>query len=388
MTEADRGGPASSARRGRRRATISHRPSGSGPASGGTLLEITDLRVGYRIGGRHVHWAVDGVSLVMARGEVLGLIGESGSGKSSLGRAIVGMSGLVSGQVVFNDESSETRVRSKNRPSDTVAMVFQDSSGSLDPRFPAWRSVTEPLKVRDRLRRSELRQRAEESLREVGLSADLAGRRPSQLSGGQRQRVNIARALVLSPDLVICDEPTSAVDVSAQAAILNLLKRLRERRGISYLFISHDLAVVQTVATRVAVMYLGKLVEVGSTEECIQAPAHPYTKALLDAVPDKGRNFLEGARANLRGEVADPRNVPSGCRFRTRCPYAQEICEAEVPVLREIDPGHVVACHFAEQLRLNEDDPPLPGAASNTITRQPDHDSPRLREDHHDLAHD
>jgi oligopeptide/dipeptide ABC transporter ATP-binding protein len=310
---------------------------------------------------------------MISRGEVLGLIGESGSGKSTLGRAIVGMSDVVSGRISFNGKPSDRLTGAKSRPSDAVAMVFQDSSGSLDPRMPVWRSLTEPLKVRDSLRRSALRQRAEESLREVGLSAELGGRRPKELSGGQRQRVNIARALVLSPDLVICDEPTSALDVSAQAAILNLLRRLRERRGISYLFISHDLAVIQTVATRVAVMYLGKFVELGTTEQCIQAPAHPYTKALIEAVPDKGKNFLQGARANVRGEVADPRNVPTGCRFHTRCPYAQPICETDIPGLRELQPGHVVACHFAESIALNEYRPASPGPASMALV--PDHRS-------------
>ena len=323
---------------------------------------MVDLRVGYRLPGRRVHWAVDGVSMSIARGEAVGLIGESGSGKSTLGRAILGMSDLVSGRLSF-DERPREGAATAGSASDSVAMVFQDSTSSLDPRLATWRSVTEPLKVRDHLRSPVLRQRAEESLREVGLPADLATRRPGQLSGGQRQRVNIARALILSPDLVICDEPTSALDVSAQAGILNLLRRLRQRRGISYLFISHDLAVVRAVASRVAVMYLGQIVELGPAERCIRRPAHPYTKALIASIPEKGKDFLHDIRSNLRGEVADPRNVPSGCRFRTRCPYAQEICAAEVPRLRELERDHAVACHLAEQI-LQSEKTSLPSASA------------------------
>jgi peptide/nickel transport system ATP-binding protein len=318
-----------------------------------SVLEIVDLRVGYRVGGRRVHWAVDGVSLDIGRGEALGLIGESGSGKSTLGRAIIGMSDLVSGQMSFDEHRPAGKTTSRQAP-DSVAMVFQDSTSALDPRLATWRSVTEPLKIRDHLRRPVLRQRAEEALREVGLPADLATRRPGQLSGGQRQRVNIARALILSPDLVICDEPTSALDVSAQTGILNLLRRLRQRRAISYLFISHDLAVVRAVATRVAVMYLGKIVEVGPAEQCIRHPAHPYTKALIASIPEKGKNFLHEVQSNLHGEVADPRNVPTGCRFRTRCPHAEQICEAQEPLLRELEPDHIVACHLAEQIRQED----------------------------------
>lgn len=324
----------------------------------GPVLELDDLKVHF--GGRARQAAiraVDGVSLTIAPGETLGLIGESGSGKSTIGRAVLGLlqpqsgSVLVGGQKIWEESRREQR-RSRSR----VQVVFQDPSEALDPRMTVAASIQEPLRIRDRRHRSEHSEVAQRLLSQVGLDAAHGARRPHELSGGQRQRVNIARALVLQPDLIVCDEVVSALDVSIQAEILNLFAQLKREREIAYLFISHDLSVVAHVADRVAVMYLGVLMELGPVEQVVSAPRHPYTQALIAAQPQAVPSHLRRARPPaLKGDIPSPASPPSGCRFRTRCPHAVQRCAEEVPAFKEDRPGHWVACHFSEQLAA---DPP------------------------------
>ena len=295
--------------------------------------------------------AVSGVSVELRRGETLGLVGESGCGKSTLGKAIVRLAKPTSGSVVFQGEDllhlSSTRLRAVRAK---LQMIFQDPVSSLNPRRRVAEIVREPLevwKVGDKPARGK---RVRELLEQVGIDPDLAGqRRPQEFSGGQCQRISTARALALEPELIICDEPVSALDVSVQAQILNLLEDLKERLGLTLVFISHDLAVVKSIRDRVAVMYLGKIVETAPAGELYENPRHHYTAALLAAIPDDepgtGRT-IEG----VQGELPSPLAPPSGCRFRTRCPRAEARCAEEEPRLRAAGPiaGHLVACHFPQ----------------------------------------
>jgi peptide/nickel transport system ATP-binding protein len=295
--------------------------------------------------------AVSGVSVELRRGETLGLVGESGCGKSTLGKAIVRLAKPTSGSVVFQGEDllhlSSTRLRAVRAK---LQMIFQDPVSSLNPRRRVAEIVREPLevwKVGDKPARGK---RVRELLEQVGIDPDLAGqRRPQEFSGGQCQRISIARALALESELIICDEPVSALDVSVQAQILNLLEDLKERLGLTLVFISHDLAVVKSIRDRVAVMYLGKIVETAPAGELYENPRHHYTAALLAAIPDDepgtGRT-IEG----VQGELPSPLAPPSGCRFRTRCPRAEARCAEEEPRLRAAGPiaGHLVACHFPQ----------------------------------------
>jgi oligopeptide transport system ATP-binding protein len=299
--------------------------------------------------------AVDAISFSIDRGETLALVGESGCGKSTTARLVLRLIDPSGGTIRFEgtDITNLTGdpLRKLRR---RMQIVFQDPFASLNPRMTVGEIVEEPLVVHNIGDRTERHARVNRLLSLVGLATYHAQRYPHEFSGGQRQRIGIARALAVEPALVVCDEPVSALDVSIQAQVVNLLKDLQARLGLSYLFIAHDLAVVKHMADRVAVMYLGQIVELGPAERCIRRPAHPYTKALIASIPEKGKDFLHDVRNNLRGEVADPRNVPSGCRFRTRCPHAQEICAAEVPRLRELERDHVVACHLAEQILQSE----------------------------------
>lgn len=303
--------------------------------------------------------AVNGVSLDIAAGETLGLIGESGSGKSTLGRSLLGLAPVRQGVISVRGRSgpSEGRRAAKSSLS-AIQMVFQDPTASLDPRMTIGQSLVEPLVVQRRGARADRVRRASEALERVGLSDRFLSRFPHQLSGGQKQRVNIARALMLEPKVLVCDESVSALDVSMQAEILNLLRRLQAELGISYLFITHDLSVVSYVSHRVAVMYLGRLVELGRTDDIVERPLHPYTEALISAQPSltpEGRRD----RIVLSGEVPSPVSPPTGCVFSTRCPYAREICTTEAPRWRPLRPDHWVACHFAGELALT-------GAAPST----------------------
>jgi oligopeptide/dipeptide ABC transporter ATP-binding protein len=289
--------------------------------------------------------AVDGVSLRVAAGETLGLVGESGCGKSTLARCVLRLIEPTRGRVLLDEEDltalPEEALRRRRRD---IQMVFQDPTASLNPRLSVAATVDEPLALHTPLAGAARRERVDEVLEEVGLGAGLRDRYPHQLSGGQRQRVNIARAIATHPRLVVLDEPTSALDVSLRARVILLLAELKRRMGMTYLFISHDLSTVRYLCDRVAVMYLGVLVEEASAVELFDHPAHPYTRALLSCIPVPDPDVAP-ERLRLSGEVPSPIDIPLGCRLRGRCPLAQPVCAEPVP-LREIAPGHTVACHL------------------------------------------
>ncbi|NKC15078.1 MAG: dipeptide ABC transporter ATP-binding protein [Gammaproteobacteria bacterium] len=290
--------------------------------------------------------AVDGVSFTIGRGETLGLVGESGSGKSTVGKAVLRLHDVTSGRIrLLGEDITELggqRLRNARRK---MQMVFQDPYASLNPRLSTGEIIMEPLENFARLSKAERRERAGALLDKVGLRREALARYPHEFSGGQRQRLGIARALALNPNLIVADEPVSALDVSVQAQVLNLLRRLQKELDLAYLFISHDLGVVEHICQRVAVMYLGQLVEVAGKTALFSAPQHPYTQALLSAVPVPNPKAKRD-RIILQGDIPSPIHPPSGCRFHTRCPYAFDQCKAEVPVLRELAPGHRVACHL------------------------------------------
>jgi oligopeptide/dipeptide ABC transporter ATP-binding protein len=311
------------------------------------VLECVDVVQEFRVKGdkpfrRAVVSAVAGVTLRVFRGETFALVGETGSGKSTLARAVIGAPPPVGGEI----RVSGKEVR---RGSADVQMVFQDPYAALDPRWPVARTVTEPLVSAGVEGRESRRRRVAEILHLVGLSvARFGNRKPKELSGGQAQRVAIARALVARPDLLILDEPVTALDVSVQAQIVSLLFELKQRLALTCLLIAHDLAVVRTLADRTGILYLGRLCEVAPTEDLFRAPAHPYTAALLAAIPPSltDENAAPPPAARLVGEQPSPLNPPSGCRFRTRCPRAQDVCAQVVPELRDVAAGRQVACHF------------------------------------------
>ncbi len=299
-----------------------------------------------RPGGRQVVHALDGVSLAVARGETLGLVGESGCGKSTLGRCLLRLYDLTSGQIRFEDTDISTMSERRLRPlRPRMQMVFQDPYASLNPRRRVGDLLAEPMRVHTDWDRRRVTGRLHELMELVGLQREHLGRYPHEFSGGQRQRIGIARALALEPALVVADEPVSALDVSVQAQIVNLMMDLQERLSLTYVFIAHDLSVVRQIATRTAVMYLGTVVETGPTEAMFVTPAHPYTDALLSAVPSSDGVARRG-RVILGGEVPSPLAPPSGCRFHPRCPRAEARCRVEAPVLRPIDAERTVACHF------------------------------------------
>ncbi len=310
------------------------------------VLVVEDLVVEFRSGNRRVH-AVSGVSFEIREGETLGLVGESGCGKSTTGRTLVQVQEPTSGRIVFRGkELASLSAREQRELRNKVQMIFQDPISSLNPRRRVKDIVAEPLVIWKRGSRSERAERVRTMLEAVGIDPDTAGdRRPQEFSGGQCQRISIARALMADPDLLICDEPVSALDVSVQAQILNLLADLRKRFGLTMVFIAHDLAVVKNVSDRVAVMYLGKLVEIAGADDLYRSAAHPYSEALLESIPEPDPERRSEHEA-LTGELPSPLNPPSGCRFRTRCPYAQQRCADEEPLVREVAPGHLVACHF------------------------------------------
>ena len=306
--------------------------------------------------------AVDDVSFSLQEGETFGLVGESGCGKTTTGRAILRAIEPTDGEVLFRMNSGE-RINTATADRETLRrlrqemqLIFQDPFASLNPRMTVFDVVADPLRVNRLARGSELEDRVAEMLRLVGLSVDYARRYPHAFSGGQRQRIGIARALVVNPRLVIADEPVSALDVSVQAQILNLMQDLQDELRLTYLFISHDLSVVQYICHRVAVMYVGKIVEVASTEDLFTQPKHPYTQALLSSVPVPNPE-IQSRGMVLEGEVADPANPPSGCYFHPRCPFAKDICREQEPPLVEVSPGRYASCHFADEIEL----PGVPG---------------------------
>ena len=290
--------------------------------------------------------AVSGVDLAVYEGETLALVGESGCGKSTLGRLLLGLLPPTQGQVFFDGQDlaalPPARLRALRRQ---MQLVFQDTAAALNPRWTVGQSLAEPLRIHNLCPRGEYAARGAALLTQVGLAPDLLDRYPHQLSGGQRQRVGLARALALSPRLVVCDEPVSALDVSVQAQMLNLLADLQASQGLTYVLISHDLGVVRHSADRVCVMFLGRVCEVGPTQALFSAPRHPYTKFLLDSVPRPDPTRRGESGPPLAGEIPSPVHPPSGCRFRTRCPYAQDICAQTVPPLTGAG-DHQVACHF------------------------------------------
>ena len=316
-------------------------------ASDQRLLEVRNLKVHFPVKEGSVK-AVDDVSFQIQAGETLGLVGESGCGKTTLGRAIAKLVNPTDGSIWLNGEDiaalSGAQLRARRRQ---LQMIFQDPYSSLDPRMTAAQSIGEALEIHRLGKNAEDRRgRIEELLQSVGLDAAHGARYPHEFSGGQRQRIGIARALAVEPKLIICDEPVSALDVSVQAQIINLLCDLQRQRGVAYLFVAHDLAVVEHISRRVMVMYLGKVVELGTANAVVQSPKHPYTQALVSAVPQIDET-AERPRIVLAGEMPSPIHAPAGCPFHPRCPIAVDRCSVEVPALREITAGHWAACHLA-----------------------------------------
>ena len=309
------------------------------------LLQVSNLVVEYSVGGRTVH-AVSGVSFGVRRGETLGLVGESGCGKSTLGRAVLQLTRSADGEIRFDGQSLTTmRGETLRKMRQRVQLIFQDPIASLNPRRRTGDIIAEPLIVAGVRSRAERDRRVRAVMEAVGLDPyTVMNRLPSEFSGGQCQRISIARALVLEPEFIVCDEPVSALDVSIRAQILNLLEDMKNRYGLTLLFIAHDLAVVRAVSDRVAVMYLGRLCEVAPTDVLFSRPAHPYSRLLLDAIPlpDPDVRPIEGVAV---GEPPSPIAPPSGCRFRTRCPRADAVCASEMPELRLMSPEQYVACH-------------------------------------------
>lgn len=324
-----------------------------------TVLKVDDLHVSYpasgsSASGSKVVRAVNGVSFSLAAGETLGIVGESGCGKSTTARAVLGLVPMTSGTVRvcgdpldLGDKPLLRRLRS------SAQMIFQDPFSTLDPRMRIGQAIAEPLRLHKMVSsKTEMSSRTEELLEMVGLPVEAVDKYPHEFSGGQLQRVGIARALAVEPQLIVADEPVSALDVSIQAQVLNLMRSLQEKTGVAYLFIGHDLAVVKHVSRRIAVMYLGRVVEMSSAEDLFADPRHPYTSALLSAVPlpDPVKE-RERERIILKGDPPSPHEVLVGCAFQSRCPYRRPgACDEESPPLREVSPGHSVACHYAEEL--------------------------------------
>ena len=330
---------------------------------GETLLEVNDLvkhfpiRRGFLRRQTGAVKAVDGVSFFIREGETLGLVGESGCGKTTTGRCLLRAIEPTAGEVRFRDKElgwvdvASLEKDDLKRLRRNMQMIFQDPYSSLNPRMTLLQIVGEPLLVNKVARGKALEDRVAELLRVVGLRPEYMVRYPHAFSGGQRQRIGVARALALNPKFIVCDEPVSALDVSIQAQILNLLQDLQEQFGLTYLFVAHDLSVIEHISDRVAVMYVGKLVEMAETEELFLHPMMPYTEALMSAVP-KPDPRMRSKRIVLEGDVADPSNPPPGCYFHPRCRYAIDRCRQELPMLRELGPDHFVACHRAEELSL------------------------------------
>jgi oligopeptide transport system ATP-binding protein len=325
-------------------------------APGGALLQVQDLVMHFpltqgiifqrKVGAVR---AVDGLSFSIRKGETMGLVGESGCGKSTTGRAILQLHRPTSGTVQFEGvELTRLKGEPLRKMRRQMQMIFQDPYASLNPRMTVGSIIGEPLDIHNLARGKEKQQRVEELLRVVGLNPYFANRYPHEFSGGQRQRIGIARALAVNPSFIVCDEPISALDVSIQAQIINLLEELQDEFGLTYLFIAHDLSVVRHISDRIAVMYLGKIVEVADRLELYENPLHPYTKALLSAVPIPDPAIeRKRERIILTGDVPSPVAPPPGCRFHTRCPLADTICREQEPEFREVTPGHWAACHFA-----------------------------------------
>ncbi|ADL43001.1 oligopeptide/dipeptide ABC transporter, ATPase subunit [Caldicellulosiruptor obsidiansis OB47] len=316
------------------------------------LIEVKNLKkyfpVKMGLGKKAYIKAVDDVSFFIKKGETLGLVGESGCGKSTTGRTIIRLYEPTSGQIIFKGEDITKRDMLPYRKS--MQMIFQDPYASLNPRMTVGDIIGEPLEIHNIAKGNEKKERVQELLRLVGLSSEHANRYPHEFSGGQRQRIGIARALAVEPEFIICDEPISALDVSIQAQIVNMLEDLQQKFSLTYLFIAHDLSMVKHISSRVGVMYLGKLVELAESNELYSNPLHPYTQALLSAIPIPDPKISkERTRIILEGDVPSPLNPPTGCRFRTRCKYAFDRCKEEEPKFRDVGSGHYVACHLMDK---------------------------------------
>ncbi len=328
------------------------------------LVELRNLHKHFTSGGglfggpRQVLKAVDGVDLTIAKGETLGLVGESGCGKSTLARTLIRLTQPTTGEMLFDGaniaEMSERELTPYRR---RMQMIFQDPYASLNGRMTVRDLIAEPLEIANFGSPASRRARVDELLDVVGLNPDHAVRFPHEFSGGQRQRIGIARAIALNPDLVICDEPISALDVSIQAQVVNMLEDLQHELGLTYLFITHDLSMVRHIADRIGVMYLGKIVELAPSQSLYRAPAHPYTKALLNSIPIADP---EARRDDVPmvGEIPSPLDIPSGCRFRTRCPLATELCAKSEPKLQDMGESHFAACHYAHKVMAETDAKP------------------------------
>ncbi|HAM80674.1 ABC transporter ATP-binding protein [Ornithinibacillus bavariensis] len=323
------------------------------------ILEVKNLKKHFNLGKNRVLKAVNDVTFHVNKGETFGLVGESGCGKSTIGRTILGLYNKTTGDVFFDGKSVHTLPEKELfKLRQRMQMIFQDPYASLNPRSTVREVISEPMEVHKLFRtKKEQNDRVYQLLEEVGLNRDHANRYPHEFSGGQRQRIGIARALALNPDFIIADEPISALDVSVQAQVVNLLKQLQEEKGLTFLFIAHDLSMVKQISDRIGVMYLGNMVELTESESLYENPLHPYTQALLSAIPIPDPDIEEAReRIILQGELPSPINPPSGCVFRTRCPFAMEICTREKPQWQEVENNHYVACHlYNEKVNKQKD---------------------------------
>ena len=319
---------------------------------GETVLQVENLKKHFSVKNNKLFGkprylkAVNDISFSIKKGETLGLIGESGCGKSTVGKTIMGLNNITSGTVNFKGRDISKLTNSEMKPlREEIQMIFQDPYSSLDPKKTIGYQVREPLDIFNKGNDKERQEKTKEILETVGLSYYYMNRYPHEFSGGQRQRINIARALTLDPELLICDEPTSALDVSIQAQVLNLFKKIQQKLGLTYLFISHDLSVVKYLSDDIAIMYLGKIVEIGDVEEIYKNPLHPYTKALFSAIPTHDPKIKKD-RIELKGEIPSPLDLPAGCEFHNRCPYKKDICDKESPQLKSVGSNHSVACYL------------------------------------------
>ena len=319
-----------------------------------TLLEVKNLKKYFDASsglfGKNKKYvqAVDDVSFELKKGETLGLVGESGCGKSTTGRTIIKLYEPTEGQIIFKGQDISKLKKSEMLPfRKNMQMIFQDPYASLNTRMTVGDIIAEPLEIHGMATKAEMKDKVQQLLHDVGLNPDHAARYPHEFSGGQRQRIGIARALAVEPDFIICDEPISALDVSIQAQVVNMLEDLQKNRGLTYLIIAHDLSMVKYISDRIGVMYLGKMVEMTFSDELYKNPLHPYTQALLSAIPIPDPDIAKQShRILLTGDVPSPIDPPSGCRFRTRCPKAMDICKEAEPQMKELAPGHFCACHL------------------------------------------
>lgn len=316
------------------------------------LIEVEGLKKYFNVGNKAVLKAVDDINFYINEGETLGLVGESGCGKSTAGRTIIKLYEPTAGKIIFNGEDI-SKLRGKNIRGYTkkAQMIFQDPYASLNPRMTVGDIIGEGIDIHKLYTGKDRTDKIYEMLHTVGLNHEHASRFPHEFSGGQRQRIGIARALAIEPKFIVCDEPISALDVSIQAQVINLLMKLQSQKNLTYLFIAHDLSMVKHISDRVVVMYLGSMMELAKSSELYSNPLHPYTQALMSAIPISDPDVEKRReRIILQGDVPSPINPPSGCKFRTRCKYAKDICANEVPKFREVESGHYVACHFAGEV--------------------------------------